>query len=434
MKIILIAEDQELRKLCREIVEESERPKWHLTVATPEDCPPEADLYIWDDNGRIAPPAHLDQASSKHLFVVHQDELSSRTGLLELQHAPAILTKPVTRPGLAVLLRLAALAAHDRDAVADSLRADRDEILQCLIQANQQIQMNDQDRANFLARAVHDLRTPLMTASGYCGLLLSEELGPENEEQKEALRRTQHSLKRLNRLAAAIFSLSAGKQGKKRPEAHWVDVRECAEQALQEIAPLADGKRISISVDVEKETGPLLIESGQIELVLINILESACKFTPKAGEIEIRGYPFYWERSPRPTPFPEHPARRSHEANSYRFDIQDSAPRIPKEDLSRLFEECRSFDEAPDRSGGGLGLALCKMILTAHGGHAWAENSEGGTRFCLILPLPAEGTPKEEDGVRATVIGKPAEPYDHNPPGSNGTKAGGLSRPAFQST
>jgi hypothetical protein len=65
---------------------------------------------------------------------------------------------------------------------------------------------------------------------------------------------------------------------------------------LHEIAPFADERRITITPELEPGDEGLLFEPGQMEQVLINILDNACKFTPKAGVIEIRGYPFFWER------------------------------------------------------------------------------------------------------------------------------------------
>lgn len=391
MKIILVSNDHELRELCSGVLKESSGLEWELVPATPENCPPDGDLYVWDDHGRISPPPELDPAWSKHLFVIHRDDLAK---CLEMPgaSAAAILLKPVTRACLAAFLEQAASIARASDAAGSTLRADRDEILQCLIQANLQIQRYDQDRTNFLARAVHDFRAPLMTANGYCGLLLSEALGAQNEEQKEVLRRMQHSIKRLSRMASTMFELSVGKQIQREPQFSRAEIRECAEQALHEIGPLANGKNISISVELEAESSPLFIEPGQIEQVLINILENACKFTPKGGEIEIRGYPFFWERrsSHSITPQVERRARRSYVPNSYRIDIRDSGPRIPEEHLPRIFEEYTSYGGGADRSGGGLGLAICKMILASHGGRVWAENSESGPQFSFILPVWTE--------------------------------------------
>jgi signal transduction histidine kinase len=406
MQIVLVSEDYELQKLCGDVVHEFAGLDWRLTTASPDRCPAAADLYIWDDHGRMAPPAGLDQAWFRHLFVLDRNDLS-HSG--EQPPATAILLKPVTRACLSAFLGLTAAAAQERAAAASTLRAERDEILQCLIQSNLQIQRYDQDRTNFLARAVHDFRTPLMTASGYCQLLLSEALGSVNGEQTEILRRMQHSIRRLSRMASAMFELSVGKQIKREPELRRGDIRACAEQALHEIAPLADGKRISVSVELEGESGPLFIDSGQIEQVLVNILENACKFTPKTGEIEIRGYPYFWERRRICDPVPIELERRVHgsrEPNAYRIDIRDSGPRIPRERLGLIFEEYTSYAGGGDRSGGGLGLAICKMILGAHGGRVWAENSDFGPRFSLVLPLrPVQADCATGADLRAVAAG-----------------------------
>jgi signal transduction histidine kinase len=419
MQIVLVSEDQELEKLCGEVLNEFAGLNWRLTAAAPDDCPAAADLYIWDDHGRIAPPANLDQAWFRHLFVVHRDDLSQSRVQPDESPAAAILLKPVTRACLSAFLGLAAAAAQERAAAASTLRAERDEILQCLIQTNLQIQRYDQDRTNFLARAVHDFRTPLMTASGYCQLLVSEALGGVNDQQKEILRRMQHSIQRLNRMASAMFELSIGRQVKREPELRQGDIRACAEQALHEIAPLADGKRISVSVDLESETGLLFLDSGQIEQVLVNILENACKFTPKAGEIEIRGYPYFWERRRICGPAPvERRVHCSREPNAYRIDIRDSGPRIPRERLALIFEEYTSYAGGGDRSGGGLGLAICKMILGSHGGRVWAENSACGPRFSLVLPLrPAEAAGAADGQLRAAASAVCATRSEHKDAG-----------------
>ena len=80
--------------------------------------------------------------------------------------------------------------------------------------------------------------------------------------------------------------------------------------------------------------------------------------------------------------------RRSvHEPNSYRVDISDSGSAIPSEHLNRIFEEYTSYGGGRDRSGGGLGLAICKMIINQHNGRVWAENRDTGPLFSFVLPL-----------------------------------------------
>ena len=301
-----------------------------------------------------------------------------------------ILLKPVTRPTLAAFLGLALAAQEERIVAAHSLRADRDELLQCLIQTNLKLQEYDQDRTNFLARAVHDFRAPLTALSGYCGLLISGPLGPLNENQREVLLRMQHSAKRLSRMASAMFQLSVGRQVKKRPDFHPGDLQACLDQALHEIAPFAEEKRIAISADLASFPQTLYFEAGQLEQILINILDNACKFTPKAGTIEITGYPFFWERRKTNASVPQNLERRHKaitEPNAYRVDIRDSGAGIPEVHLQRIFEEYTSYAGGRDRSGGGLGLAICKMIALQHDGDIWAQNTDSGPMFSFVLPV-----------------------------------------------
>jgi signal transduction histidine kinase len=158
--------------------------------------------------------------------------------------------------------------------------------------------------------------------------------------------------------------------------------------------------------------------------VLINILENACKFTPKGGEIQVRGRPYFWD--PQGADITagtaEYRKAGSREPNSYRIDIRDSGPRIPQEHLTKIFEEYTTYGGGPDRSGGGLGLAICKMILGSHGGRVWAENSDFGPRFSFVLPLGNTEAEATGDGG-PYACGSP-EPARREQP------EGGLGRPA----
>ena len=392
MQVILISRDNNLYKMCREILTEFHGLDWHLVKVLPENCPPEGNFYIWDNPARIDLPPGIEQRFSKHLFLVPRSDVARFQENMGSAEA-AILLKPVTRACLTAFLGLAASPFQDRASTVNALREDRDEMLQCLIQSNLQLQEYDQDRTNFLARAVHDFRAPLTATSGYCGLLLSEAVGPLSDDQKEVLRRMQHSTKRLSRMASAMFELSIGRHIKRQLDLRKGEIRDCVEQALHEVTPFADGKNIALTVDLEYTMGALYLEPSQIEQVLINLLDNACKFTPKNGSIEVRGYPFFWERRTM-RHSPPHLAERRHGdspvPNSYRMDIRGSGPGIPREHLGKIFEEYTSYAGGQDRSGGGLGLAICRMILSAHDGRVWAENTELGPRFSFVLPVRSE--------------------------------------------
>lgn len=390
MDILLISQDKDLYKLCREILAEIPGQEVTVKVADSDGTGSDPALCIWDFQPQTALPPHVHSSPSKHLFLVSRKDLPDfrqQTESIETN----ILLKPVTRATLSAFLSLAVSANEERISAATSLRADRDEILQCLIQANLKLQEYDQDRTNFLARAIHDFRAPLTALSGYCGLLLSEPLGPLTPNQQEILQRMQNSAKRLSRMASAMFQLSIGRQVKKPVALQPCDLEECLEQALHEINPFSEEKCISISASLEPSPYKIYFEAGQIEQILINILDNACKFTRKAGSIKISGYPVFWERRKIRTTISKEMERRrrddTKDPNSYRIDIVDSGEPIPEEHLSKIFEEYTSYSGGRDRSGGGLGLAICKMIITRHEGHVWATNTEFGPMFSFILPL-----------------------------------------------
>jgi len=388
MYVKLVSDDRELYKLCRESLAEIPGHNWNISAVASQEDDDGSDLWLWDYHPSMALPKYSTHSRpSKHLFLVHRKDLA---GFRSRASADAhILLKPVTRATLAAFLGLAVSAHDDRTSIANSLRADRDEILQCFIQTNLKLQEYDQDRTTFLARAVHDFRAPLTAISGYCGLLLGEPLGPLTESQREVLRRMQHSTKRLSRMAAAMFQLSVGRHVKRRLDLQRGDIRECLEQALHEITPFADDKAIAITTDLGPCDHPLYFEAGQIEQVLINILDNACKFAPRAGTIELRGYPYFWERRATRSSLSLAAERRRHnvpEPNTYRIDILDSGNAIPAEHIDHIFEEYTSY-AGRDRSGGGLGLAISRMIITQHDGRVWAENTELGPMFSIVLPV-----------------------------------------------
>ncbi len=399
MDIVLVSEDRELYRSCLEILGEILHQPFTLSVAGAGDAFPYADLSIWDYQADGAVPNFGQRFPSRHLYLVSRKDLPGFRKQAAVSDAN-ILLKPVTPVTLAAFLGFAvSLCAND------TVQEDRDDILQCLVQTNLTLQEYDQDRTNFLARAVHDFRAPLTALSGYCGLIQDESFGPINEAQREVLRRMRRSAQRLARMASAMFQLSVARHVKRRPVLERGDLQECLDQALHEIAPFADERRIAITTELEPGDEGLLFEPGQMEQVLINILDNACKFTPKTGMIEVRGYPFFWERRSGRSGMPpaaERRRRASQEPNSYRIDITDSGAAIPKEYLETIFEEYASYSGVHDRSGGGLGLAICRLIVTQHGGRVWAENTDLGPMFSIVLPLDRSRLPVTDAEEKVT--------------------------------
>jgi signal transduction histidine kinase len=386
MDFVLITSDASLTRLCRDVLAGVCGRNWTLSTCDPGGTAPAADGYLWDFDPTCSLP--VINPTAKHLFLVHPRDLDTFRGG-QGNYDSNILLKPVTRAVLSAYL--ASVMGHDDYfSRADSLRADRDEILQCLIQANLRLQEYDQERTNFLIRAIHDFRASLTALSGYCGLLLGEALGELSPDQGEVIRRMQHSTNRLSRMANGMFELGISRRVQRPPELRPADIHECVEQASHEVAPFAHDKNISITADVSPTPPNLYFDPCQIEQLLINLLDNACKFTPRGGSIVITGYPYFIDRRDARQISPvveERRSRTSNDPNAFRFDVRDSGSSIPTDQLQRIFEEYTSTGGKHDRSGGGLGLAICRFIVEQHGGRIWAANTESGPQFSFTLPL-----------------------------------------------
>jgi signal transduction histidine kinase len=254
--------------------------------------------------------------------------------------------------------------------------------------ADAKVRTPERDRS--VARVVHDLRTPLMASSGYCDLLLAGAMGALRDEQADLVERIRHSLGRLARMTEAMLQRSGdGRDLEARVQLQSTPIQACLEHALNETGPLARKKKLTVTVEVAQAGTNIPIDPEQIERVFINLLENSCKFTPNGGKIRIRAYPVARHKRGRN---PEEPKRAAGPAGArsapwgLRVDVIDTGVGISTENLERVFEEYVSYGGAENSSGRGLGLATCKMIVTAHGGRIWAEKHRGGAKISFFLP------------------------------------------------
>ena len=289
------------------------------------------------------------------------------------------LESPFTPLSLTAVLQAAVAQLELRqDACATRLKLDRDRILQQLLETNLMLREHDQDRTNFLARSIHDIRVPLTAIQGYCGMLLAGQVGSIDPEQTRILERMQRSVSRLCRLVGAVMDLGTGSPGASKLRLEPASIEACAQQAVYEILPFVQRKQISVRVDVESPIGVLLFDAGQMEQVLTNLLDNACKFTPKGGEINIRGRSIttqgLWGIG-------------SAESTFYRVDVTDTGRGIDPGHIEQIFDEHTSYGDSMDRSGSGLGLAICRMIIHAHNGRIWTDSGTQGASFSFILPF-----------------------------------------------
>jgi len=403
MKICLLSTDRSLYRVCREVLLGFQNRAWDFGIVRTYEQAAGADLLLWDLPVETPIPENADfNAEHPCIFLIGRRHLN-----LEQRRAALSGFNLVLKPVNPVVLRTAIADAISRvearsrqGQLAEQMRFERDQMLQHLLEANLRLQEYDQDRTNFLARSVHDFRTPLAAVQGYCGLLLGGQIGAMTAEQLNVLERMDRSLRRLARLTSGMFQMSVGPQMPRKPGAPTAgDIQACLGQAVHEVKPQLESRNIQIHVDVTPPGEKLLIDEMQIEQVLVNLLDNACRFSPRNGTIELRAYPNFWDR--RSNWMKEHydsSDRRqlaSRQNNTYRIEVRDSGPGVPAGQLERIFEEYISTSSGSDGSRAGLGLAVCHRIAEAHRGIVFAESKGSGATFVFLLPLDVK-TPAVE--------------------------------------
>lgn len=403
--ICVLSRQIQLPELCHEAARAIGVEGCEVILLDPDQAPEvAADLLVWDLASTTLPLrcSVPKRQHAEQIFLVERKQMQAFLTNLPLGAGSTLLT-PVNPRTLQIFVEQAAARWKSRASNAgqrdsNSTETYAKDALQCLLIANLKLQEYDQDRTNFIARAVHDFRAPLMAASGYCSLLLEKALGPMSDNQLDLMRRIQHSVEKVTRMAAGMLQLSARMHAQRAPDLREGSPEICVTNALREIEQLAAEKQITISTRMNDPGGPIYLEPQQIEQVLVNLLENACKFTPKGGVIEVRGYPVHLQAETSHCEVLEGP---SSGPSGYRVDVIDSGSGILPDHLETIFEEYTSYGGSQDRSGGGLGLAICKMIMAAHRGRIWAENTPGGTKLSFVLPLGQLHARKRIDTVFA---------------------------------
>ena len=243
---------------------------------------------------------------------------------------------------------------------------------------------HDLQRANrvkdeFLATLSHELRTPLNAVLGWTRMLRRGAVPPD---------RTGSILETIERNAAAqmqlveeLLDLSAMTAGALRLNVTRVDLRDLVGGAVETVRPAADAKGLRVVLSIEDRLGEVAGDAARLRQVLWNLLANAVKFTPPGGRIEIR--------------VAEGPS-------DVEILVRDSGPGIPADFLPHVFEPFRQADSSSTRQVGGLGLglAIVRHIVEAHGGTATVQSEQGhGSVFAVRLPT---GRPPREADVAAS--------------------------------
>jgi two-component system sensor histidine kinase KdpD len=229
----------------------------------------------------------------------------------------------------------------------------------------------DELKSALISTVSHELRTPLASIIAAVTSLLEPGMQWEAATRREFLHSIYDEAQRLNHLVGNLLDMSRIESGALRPAQDWYGLDEVITAVTRRLeAQLAPYR---VTVDVEKGLPLLLLDFTQIDQVLTNLLENAVRYTPPGTAIQIT-------------------ARRR--GQDIVVSVADSGPGVPPENLPRLFDKFYRIEGRSRPQGMGLGLAISKGLIEAHGGRITAHNGpEGGLQITFTLPVPpAVGT------------------------------------------
>jgi NtrC-family two-component system sensor histidine kinase KinB len=224
----------------------------------------------------------------------------------------------------------------------------------------------DEMKSGLLSTVSHELRTPLTSLQMAVHILLDEQVGALTPQQTELLVGARDDAERLRTILVNLLDIARYESGAQQLNFEPLPPRDLVEASLAPLRSAFTDKGIAVETQVEPLLPKVVADPARAPLALGNLLQNALQHTPAGGAVVVRVTP---------------------EGAAVRFAVADSGPGIPPEHLGRLFE--RFFQVPGSQGGAGLGLAIAKEIVQAHGGAIGVESggaAGGGSTFWLTLP------------------------------------------------
>jgi signal transduction histidine kinase len=226
----------------------------------------------------------------------------------------------------------------------------------------------NQLKANFISNISHELRTPLTHIKGYIELLVSESLGSLTEEQKHALEVSQHSANRLETLIDDLIMVSLASRGEMSLRQDSVDICRLVNLTVKSHTENANRRGVRLQAATDENVPFVQADPQKIAWVLGQLVDNGIKFTPSGRSVTVS-------------------VKREGE-NLVIISVIDTGIGVPPGRLQDIFEPFHQLDNSSTRqfSGTGLGLALVRQIVEAHGSMLEVQSTEGhGSTFKFPL-------------------------------------------------
>jgi signal transduction histidine kinase/DNA-binding response OmpR family regulator len=228
----------------------------------------------------------------------------------------------------------------------------------------QDLETASRHKSEFLASMSHELRTPLNAIIGFSEVLLDQMFGEVNERQAAYLDDILTSGRHLLSLINDILDLSKVEAGKMELEPSTFSLPGVLQAGMTMVRERATNHGIALALEIDPGVDDIEADERKVKQVVFNLLSNAVKFTPDGGRIEVNARAI---------------------DDSVEVAVRDTGIGIEPADQERIFEE---FQQAGQREGSGLGLALARNFVALHGGRLWVESEPGaGSTFTFTLPL-----------------------------------------------
>jgi signal transduction histidine kinase len=234
-------------------------------------------------------------------------------------------------------------------------------------------------RRDLVANVSHELKTPLSALRAHLENLQDGVERPDPQTLQVMLQQTD----RLGRLVDQLLDLSRLESGDVPLEPESVRLGPLVDQVLHEVGVSSGASGVHLESRVGDDLPAVWADRERVHQVLLNLLDNAVRFTPPGGDVTVSA---------------------DRENGHMAVSVTDTGPGIPPEHLPRLFERFYRVDPARSRGDGGtgIGLAIARSVVEAHGGRIWAESEEGrGSTFTFELPVAA-GIPPSRTEEPAT--------------------------------
>lgn len=260
-----------------------------------------------------------------------------------------------------------------------------------LAEANEQLRQESHRRTHALAAAAHELKTPLAIMAGYIELLLTQKPGSINDRQRQILEDTQFNCERLQQFIRDFLTYSALETGKLSLKLEVGQLNGCLSEVYTYWVPQFQKKGVALYFPVNDKLAPFPFDYAKVQQVVSNLLENALKFTATGGTVWLTAEPHVWERRSGQEDRSGEERRRQNlpAPNAARVSVVDSGVGIAPEYQYEIFDDFVRLSEPEDAPKGmGLGLAISRRLVQAHGGKIWVESELGtGSKFSFLLPL-----------------------------------------------